>query len=178
MGEVVYKDIPGYPGYRVGDDGSIWRRWVNCRWGRKLTDTWRPMKLCVGAKGYLRVNLVPPEGGTYKTFRVHRLVLLAFVGPGGEGQECRHLDGNKTDNRLSNLAWGTAEENRDDIRKHGGYQSGEDHSGRKLTEGQVREIRELYASGGHLLRELADRFAVSLTNVAAIVSRRSWKHVA
>ena len=28
---VVYRDVPGFPGYRIGDDGGVWSRW-SC-WG-------------------------------------------------------------------------------------------------------------------------------------------------
>lgn len=118
---VEYREIPEFPGYRVGDDGSVWRRWVNCWWGRKLTDKWRQMKPSLNEKGYPYLNLVPPEGGSYRTFRVHRLVLTAFVGPCPEGMECRHLNGVRSDCRLSNLAWGTREENVEDRRIHANH---------------------------------------------------------
>lgn len=173
---VTYKSIPGFPGYRVGDDGSVWLAWITCRSGRRLTDRWKPMKPSVGSRGYLRVNLTP-AGGPYHTFRVHRLVLEAFVGPCPEGMECRHLNGCKSDNRLCNLSWGTKEENRDDIRGHRGYAAGERHGQVKLTETQVREIRTRYAAGGVLLRELAQEFGVNVPNVSAIINRRSWKHL-
>lgn len=55
-----------------------------------------------------------------KTAFVHRLVLEAFVGPcPGEGFMCRHLNGNPADNRVENLAWGTALENAQDVIRHG-----------------------------------------------------------
>jgi NUMOD4 motif/HNH endonuclease len=50
---------------------------------------------------------------------VHRLVLLAFVGPAPDGMECRHLNGVPDDNRLPNLAWGTHTENMQDVVRHG-----------------------------------------------------------
>lgn len=122
----TYKDIPGWPGYRVGDDGSIWYAWRTCRSGRKLTYRWKLMKQGVHKKrtagrSYRYVNLTPIEGGSYKTFRVHRLVLETFVGPCPEGMECRHLDGNPSNNLLDNLAWGTREENIEDNRQNGAY---------------------------------------------------------
>lgn len=112
---VSYRDIPGFPGYRVGDDGSVWSRWKG---SRSLSDEWRPMKLSPGSKGYLRVNLSRPEG-SYKTFRIHRLVLECFVGPCPEGMEARHFpDHDKSNNRLENLSWGTAKANAADRRTH------------------------------------------------------------
>lgn len=118
---IEYRPIENFPGYRVGSDGSVWIAWRTCRAGRRLTDRWKLMKQGVNAKGYCRVNLTPPDGGKYKTFRVHRLVLTAFVGPCPDGMECRHLNGCKTDNRVENLAWGTPEQNVDDNRNNGAY---------------------------------------------------------
>lgn len=118
---VEYREIAGYPGYRVGDDGSVWFAWVNTRWGRRLRDTWKRMKPGTHHKGYLYVNLTPAEGGSYKTFRVHRLILGAFVGPCPEGMQCRHLNGIKKDCSLGNLKWGTHEENCEDNRRLGSY---------------------------------------------------------
>lgn len=114
-------DFMGYSGYRVGDDGTVWRRWVNCSGGRKLFDKWRPMKLSPGGKGYLRVNLTPPDGGTYQTFRVHRLVLIAFAGPCPDLMECRHLNGVRANCRLVNVTWGTRLENTADRKSHANH---------------------------------------------------------
>lgn len=173
----TYKDIPGFPGYRVGDDGSVWSAWVACRFGRKLTDRWKQMKTPPNAKGYLRVNLSLAARKTYRTLRVHRLVLEVFIGPCPEGMEARHLNGIKADNRLENLAWGTPEENRSDNHDLGVYAHGEAHTQVKLTESDVRSIRDRYAAGGIFMRELAAEYGVELTTIHAIVHRRSWKHV-
>lgn len=174
---VEYREIQGFPGYRVGSDGSVWNCWVNCRWGRRMTDRWKRMKPGTHQRGYLYVNLTR-IGERYKTFRVHRLVLAAFVGPCPEGMECRHLNGIKTDCRLENLCWGTGEENRQDNHDAGIYQNGEDHTQAKLSEGDVRIIRARYAAGGVLQRELAEQYSVTISNINAIVNRRSWSHIA
>jgi hypothetical protein len=178
MNTVEYREIADFPGYRVGSDGSVWYAWITCRAGRKLTDRWKQMKPGTHHKGYLYVNLTPPAGGKYKTFRVHRLVLAAFVGPCPDGMECRHLNGIKADCRLENLAWGTQEENRSDNSRLNAYQCGETHHYSKLTEKSVRRIRERHAKGGIFLRELAEQFGITLGAVHAIVHRHSWKHVA
>jgi hypothetical protein len=118
---VEYRDIPGFPGYRVGSDGSVWFAWITCRSGRKLTNRWKRMKAATNKKGYLSINLTPPEGGRYQTLRVHRLVLEAFTGPCPDGMECRHLNGIRADCRLVNLTWGTRAENIEDKRKHANH---------------------------------------------------------
>jgi hypothetical protein len=174
---VEYRDIPEWPGYRVGSDGTVWRAWVTCRAGRRLTDRWRPMKLATHRRGYRYVNLVPPEGGSYRSCRVHRLVLEAFVGPCPDGMECRHLNGVKADCRLENLAWGTPEQNRQDNRDLGTYQAGEQHTQAKLTEDAVRAIRARHAAGGVLQRELAEEHGVNVPTISGIVNRRTWRHV-
>src|SRR5688500_13903704 len=96
---VEYRDIEGFPGYRVGSDGTVWCCWITCRSGRKMTDRWKQLRPGTHQKGYLYVNLTR-VGEAYKSCRVHRLVLAAFVGPCPEGMECRHLNGIKTDCRL------------------------------------------------------------------------------
>jgi len=56
---------------------------------------------------------------------VHRLVLMAFRGQpeNGSRTHSRHLNGDCTDNRLENLAWGTPKDNADDMRRHGTHRN-------------------------------------------------------
>jgi hypothetical protein len=64
-------------------------------------------------KGYMRVSLGK------KRVAVHKLVLITFVGE--MPPECtgvRHLNDIKDDNRLTNLRWGTNEDQRADIRRN------------------------------------------------------------
>lgn len=81
-----WKDIPGFPGYQVSDLGNVRRG-----------D--RPLRQHPAAKG----------GGVYvnlgKTTRlVHKLVLAVFVGP--RKGRITHRNGNRKDNRLTNLHYG------------------------------------------------------------------------
>jgi hypothetical protein len=98
--EVEYRDIPGFPGYRVGSDGSIWS---NCGTGlNRGTVPWAQKKLHADGGGYPKASFC--VGGKSFRRRVHRAVLEAFVGPAPPGAVCRHLDGNPVNNRLENLA--------------------------------------------------------------------------
>lgn len=103
------REIPGWPRYWVSNDGQI----VGRR-GRLL-------KPSFSKRGYAFVSL--PRNGAFVNaqaiaVQVHKLVLLAFVGPKPEGMQCRHLDGNKVNNHISNLVWGTASENALDRIRH------------------------------------------------------------
>jgi len=103
----VWKAIPGYEGqYEVSDQGNVrtFRRGAN---GRLM----KPGRM---TQGHLSVAL-----GRRNSQCVHKLVLLAFVGPAPEKYECRHLNGNPADNRLENLCWGTRSENIKDAYIHG-----------------------------------------------------------
>jgi len=112
----VWRAIPGYEGaYEVSDQGRVrsldrvtdrGRRWK----GRLMTPT-------ALQNGYLVVSLW--RDGAQKTPLVHRLVLAAFVGPAALGHEALHANGKRSDNRLSNLSWGTHSENQMDQVAHG-----------------------------------------------------------
>ena len=58
--------------------------------------------------------------GKRKRVAVHRMVALNFIGlPPFAGAEVRHLDGDHSNPRWDNLAWGTAKDNADDREQHG-----------------------------------------------------------
>ena len=86
--------------------------------------------------------------------------------------ECRHLNGNRQDNRLVNLCWGTRHENIMDAVKHGTWKQGT-----KLVERDVRMIIYLYCTKLFRQREIAKFYGVHQTTVHYIVNKRTWKHI-
>jgi hypothetical protein len=70
------------------------------------------------------------------------------------------------------LSWKTPSENADDKLVHGTAQRGEKHAHAKLTENQVRIIRELKGTASQTT--LAERFGVSPTTIGQIHNRRVW----
>ncbi len=180
---VEYRTLPEYPGYRIGDDGTVW----SCRTrkgvgkngkgsGFVFSDTWKMLSPAVHCGKYLHVVLTT-QAGIESTQTVHKLVLLAFIGPCPEGMECRHLDGVGNNNRLSNLAWGTHAENEADRKHHGTDNQGERHGMSKLTADKVREIRTLYAAGGESYYSLGTKFGVTYSTIHEAITRKTWKHV-
>jgi len=88
------KPIPGYEGiYEADQDGSVWR--VGAPRNRPL----KPVLVY----GYHRVVL--SKNDIKQPFLVHQLILLTFVGPCPAGQQCRHLNGVRTDNWTSAATW-------------------------------------------------------------------------
>lgn len=98
--------IPGHPHYLVSNHGRVWAE-------RRQRSAGGLKKLTKESNGYLCCNL-----GRGNHFRVHTLVLLAFVGVPGYQQEALHGDGCRTNNRLENLRWGTRKENMEDYSRH------------------------------------------------------------
>ena len=70
--------------------------------------------------GYLSVDLKAPNK-KQKTISVHRLVAYAFLLPMEGKNVVNHKNLNKLDNRVENLEWVTAEENRKHAKVNGAY---------------------------------------------------------
>ncbi len=169
---VAYQEIPGFPNYRVGNDGSVWSKFAA---HHQPTFPWRKLKPGLHREGYLLIVLIDPSG-RHRSFRVHRLVLLAFVGPCPDGMEGCHNDGNRVNNKLGNLRWDTRAGNNNDKYAHGTDRRGEKTPGAKLTSDAIREIRRR-RTNGESLKSLANEFGVGKPCICAIVKRRAWSHV-
>ena len=105
------------------------------------------------------------------------MILDVFVGPPSSPKNySRHLNGNKLDNRLENLCWGTAKENAQDRLDHGQQPKGSEHYLARLTEAEVADIR-CRRVHGESTRKLAKFFSVSRGTIRHIIKRRTWRHV-
>lgn len=145
----MMKDIKGYEGkYAITDDGKVWS-YLSKKYLSGGLDT----------KGYYIVSLY--NEGVGKTQRVHRLVLETFKPiPDMNNLQVNHINEIKTDNRIENLEWTTAQENTN-------------HSIHKLKHrrGKVRRIEQysldgefiaIYPSQAEAARQLGiSRYSIS-----------------
>ena len=116
-----WRPIPGYEGYyEVSDYGrvrSLDRKVPHAKSGY-LNLKGKELKQSKGKRGYFYVVLTKER--KEKTFTIHRLVALAFIGePPFPGADCRHWDDNKENNHVSNLRWGTRSDNAQDSIRNG-----------------------------------------------------------
>ena len=169
----MLKDIPGFPDYAVTDGGAIWSKPRVDTIGRRQRGTW--LKPYIRKDGHASVNLFSKYG--QKAYRVHRLVLEAFVGPCPEGMEACHNNGDPADNRLENLRWDTRQENQKDAVKHGSAGGFKNRGrGSKLTAANVLRIADL-RQAGFSLRYIAGVYGVSQPHISAIAHRQTWRHL-
>jgi hypothetical protein len=167
---IEYRDLDpfGFLGYRVGSDGTVWSS-KSGKWKGMGPHSW-------GNRGHQAV-ILRRDGKRYYLL-VHRLILLAFVGPCPPGMEARHVyNPDPRDNRLINLAWGTPKENQADRLRHGTDCRGSKHPLAILTEADIPEIFRLRAQGLSQ-DQLAERFNVTRYAISRILQRKIWTHIA
>lgn len=116
MSEVEWRPIPGFEGYYdISSDGEVLSLRRKDPLGRMVGG--HLLSAPIGAHGYRFLNL--HRKGKGYVLNIHRLVMLAFVGTCPEGYEVLHGDGDRTNNRISNLSYGTRGDNNRDAVKHG-----------------------------------------------------------
>jgi hypothetical protein len=157
--------VVGYEGwYEVSDLGRVRRIKPE-----KATKPGRFLTPYTNKHGYVMHGL--SKEGKLQQIQLHRLILTAFIGPRPEGYQARHLNGDKLDNRLENLAWGTPAENQRDVDTHGRRRRGEQHPNSKLT----REQAEYILASSDPPRVLAARFGVGRGLIHDIRRGRVWR---
>jgi len=118
--------------------------------------------------GHLSVVLGRQQGSK----SVHVLVCEAFHGPKPKGMECLHWNDIPSDNRASNLRWGTRSENLRDAVRTGKKQTGEKHQFAKLKNADIPVIRSLFGTVSYA--ELGRRYGVNESTIRQIKDGKAW----
>lgn len=114
----IWKNITGFEDlYQVSNFGRVRRK----KGYQAKKD--RILKPIDNGNGYLGVAL--SKNSIYKRYYIHRLVAKTFIGD--SNKEVNHKDGDKSNNKLSNLEWLSRSENqkhRYKVLKHKGANTG------------------------------------------------------
>jgi hypothetical protein len=126
--------------------------------------------------GYIKTTL--RKNGIKKDKFIHCLIAESFLGIKPNGMEVCHNDGNRKNNRLDNLRYGTRSDNVRDAIKHGTHftpfrTKGTERSYAKLNDEIVRYIK----ISTETTYKLAKKFNVSKWAISNVRNNISWCHV-
>lgn len=113
--------VIGFEGrYEISSYGRVKSlgRWINPNSKQKAYYIAEKMlKLNKDTRGYLFVMC--SKNSQTKRMYVHQAIAHSFIGSQEKGIEVRHLDGNKLNNTLENITYGTKSDNMRDAVRHG-----------------------------------------------------------
>lgn len=154
-----FRTIENFPDYAVSNCGRVLSS--RCSKPRILKQT------VTNKTGHQKVTLYEPDSTEPRPMFVHSLVAEAFISERPQGLVCRHLDGNPSHNVPQNLAWGTSSENMLDRHKHGTIKT-------KLNADKVKVLRD---ADPECLKDLAEKYGITIDYVYSVRSRRTWRHL-
>lgn len=99
IGSIEYKQIPDFPSYYAGYDGTIYS-----------TLSSKIIKVREDRTGYLKVGIRDTTGKQI-TKQVQRFIASAWIPNPDNKPQVHHKDENKHNNSVDNLAWVTSKEN-------------------------------------------------------------------
>lgn len=167
--EEVWAPIPCLDGkYEVSNIGRV--RGLKYRWGLRKQP--KLIKSHKSRDGYHRVVLMK-EDGSNKMWSLHRLVLTAFLGKKPSNVDACHLDGDKSNNKLSNLCWGSRKENMSHIPKSE-RKSRKGLPKKRLEEDEVVDLMFMFSYGCNR-HDIADRYGLAMTSLHEIARGNQWK---
>lgn len=158
---------PSYPGLEASSEGRV-RRSITVS-GR------RPQILNGGVTRLGYHQSVTTIWGGRKNFKFHQVVADAFHGSKPfDGAVVRHLDGCPTNNRPSNLAWGTAAENSADTVAQGRQTRGSAVNTARLNQGSLVKIKAMKSRGMNG-EQIAKHFGVARSTINRFLRGETWR---
>ena len=159
----IWKPIPGFPAYDVSNHGRVRSYYTRGVCPEITSSPLRILKNCKLNNGHYIIKLY--KDGNIHRYLVHRLVMLAFVGPCPDGLEVCHNDGDPTNNHLDNLRYDTHSNNISEAVWHGN---------RRFTPLDIVEARKERRAGA-TVTSLAKKYNVAFSTMSALCNGRTYK---
>jgi hypothetical protein len=171
--EIIWKEIAGYCGYEITEDGQVRNKESKC-----------VLKTQLQNGGYLIVAL--RKNKKRKAATIHRLVATTFIPNPNNKPQVNHIDGNKENNHINNLEWCTLKENMrhasmmglchngvwtDERRRQQGELSRKIHAGKPKT--KEHNLKNSIAHKGNIYGKHTPIIAFSSTDTLLFESVRS-----
>lgn len=174
--EVIFKDIPGYPGYIANNEGKIFS--IKIKGGKGSLDYNNPHEMLPRlTKGYLRIGFRNNDGKRHQE-KVSRIVWKTFRGDIPEGYQVDHKDFNKENNHIDNLQLLS---NSDNIKKNYKYNRacftrGSINGSTKLDTLKIGNI--LFDSmKGLEIKHISEKYNISIKQVSRIINSEAWENI-
>jgi hypothetical protein len=168
-----WRSIPEFDGYQVSSLGRVKStdRFCGDRPGVTKGKILKPFR---NKRGYLEVNLYKNSKSTAKI--IHRLAAKAFISNDFNKPQVNHIDGNKLNNKISNLEWMSNSENQLHAYSLGLQPSraGENNIKAKITNKNVTELKVLYNSGKTII-DISKMMNINVSIIRNIIYGRTWK---
>lgn len=147
-----FRDIKGFENYQVSNLGRIY--------SKKRRACLKVKRLA--GRGYYQVRL--SKEGKYYYKNLHRLIAETFIPNPNNYRTVNHINGNKLDNRMSNLEWA------DDCRQQHeacllGLKPTTKHI---LTESEIIKVYEMYSKGTSV-KEIAEIYDTRIQQICKLV---------
>lgn len=163
-----WRVIPQFQDYEASSRGRIRSREREIVYSNGRKRTYKSKILSPGESvGYLFVNVC--KAGKSKSVKVHNLIAMAFLGEKPDKFDVCHINGNRKDNRVSNLEYGSRSKNNLDGYRIRGYIN----KNQKLSPDAAEEIRQKLSSGISQ-RNLAREYKVCKSTIAAIKDNKLY----
>jgi|694.fasta_scaffold120435_2 hypothetical protein len=171
----VWKTVKDFENYEVSNYGNVRRKDCQVIYSNGMITNYKQKLLTqeLNRKTYKRVTF--SQNNIQKRYQVHRLVAMYFI-PNPNNKPCvNHIDGNGSNNHVSNLEWCSYSEN--EIHSYNAL--GKVNPIRKLKESDILDIRQNCIKGinnsnkGNVI-DFVNKYKVDRTTILNVLNKKYY----